>query len=243
MGNMDDASKLAIADCYLQDCAATWMMSLEDAGNKPETALALQEAMIKGFVPPEEQARAETRLMKLKLAKSVDAYMSLFRDLIEICQTPLSEAYFFFFLSGLSDEHKEEFTNKYPMGAATSMQDVYELEHSIEMAMQWHTKPNRHAYHRSTRTTDGTQTTRRQEKRGTVTRSTSSNNSLSNNSTANRDKDVLSCGPAQTRERTLYRRIARCDDCGAKYTPAHVCEGQQQRGNEGEGSAGTYPNA
>ena len=41
------ASMLALADCYLQERAATWMMGLEDAGKKPGRVLALQDAMIR----------------------------------------------------------------------------------------------------------------------------------------------------------------------------------------------------
>ena len=105
-------------------------MGLEDAWKKPGTVLALQDAMIREFLPPDEQARASTRLMKLKLTKSVDSYISLFCELIEICQTTLSEAYLFF-LSGLSDGYKEELTKKYPTGSPTSMQVVFENARTI----------------------------------------------------------------------------------------------------------------
>ena len=100
--------------------------------------------------------------MKLKLTKSVDSYISLFRELIEICQTPISEVYLFSF-SVLFDGYKEEFTKQFPTGSPPSMQDVFEHARTIEIAMQWDTKPTRYANSQSTKSTEGAQWTRKQE--------------------------------------------------------------------------------
>ena len=130
---------LDLADCYLRDRAATWVMNLEANECKPETVRDLQEAMFKEFLPADEKARAKTRLMKHKLGKSVNWYVSTFRDLVEICRTPSSEAYLFFF-NGLTDEFKEEFAKKYPTGESTCLQDVYEHARTLEISMQWNIK-------------------------------------------------------------------------------------------------------
>lgn len=124
LSNMDEASMLRYAECYLQDRAATWMMGLEEASQLPTTVSEMQSAMIKEFVPPDEKAQAKTRLMKIKMMKSADAYISAFRDLVDVCKTPLSEAYMYFF-NGLPDALKEEFQKKYPTSEPASLQDVY----------------------------------------------------------------------------------------------------------------------
>ncbi len=41
------------------------MMRPEQSNQKPMTAAALQAAMIKEFVPPDEKTRANVKLMKL----------------------------------------------------------------------------------------------------------------------------------------------------------------------------------
>ena len=89
---MTEHDMLAVADCYLQNRAATWMMGLEDGNENPETVSDLRVVIIREFVPPNEQARAKAKLMKLKLLTAVDGYINQFRELVNICRTPLSEA-------------------------------------------------------------------------------------------------------------------------------------------------------
>lgn len=68
------------------------MMSLERDGKKPRTTGELQEAMIREFVPQNEMARAKNRLMNLKQTGTMENYVSTFRDLVKLCDTPLSKA-------------------------------------------------------------------------------------------------------------------------------------------------------
>lgn len=130
---------IELADCYLQDRAAIWMMGLERDGKKPRTTEELQEAMIREIVSQNELARAKTRLMKLKQTGTMENYISTFRDLVELCETPLSEAYLFFF-NRLNDSFKEEFTKLYPTGEPKDFPEVFEHARTLDLARQWTTK-------------------------------------------------------------------------------------------------------
>ena len=220
---------LNLADCYLRDRAATWMMNLEATECKPKKVSDLQEAMSKEFVPADEKARAKTKLMKHKLIRSVESYVSTFRDLVEICRTPRSEAYLFFF-TGLSDELKEEFTKKHPTGEPASLQEVYEHARTLEMAMQWNRKSTKHGTDRSNKSGNGLAPSKKgYKKEGT-----------SKTKTKIRDKDAPYWGPFGDGERNVYRKNARCYDCGGKYTPSHTCS--EKPGNGTATDAHDSPN-
>ena len=45
---------LELADCYLTDRAAMWLMNLEQLNTKPASMADLQTAMIDEFVQPDE---------------------------------------------------------------------------------------------------------------------------------------------------------------------------------------------
>ena len=185
IATMTEPDMLALADCYLQDRAATWILGLEHANKKPKTVSDLQVALIREFVPPDEQARAKAKLMKLKLLKTVDGYINQLRELVDICQTPLSEAYLFFF-SGLPDDFKEEFTKKYPTGMADNLQDVYKHARTIEMASQWNIVSAKRKKAHSSRSNDGNSTNTGNEKRDRPT---------PKRSERHLDKEALSWGP------------------------------------------------
>lgn len=221
MNKMSEASMVAFADCYLQDRAARWMMRLEDSNEKPSSMSELQDAMIKEFIPPDEKARAKKKLMTLKLLKTVEQYILSFRDLVDICGTPLSESYLFFF-TGLPDEYKQEFTKKYPTAEPPDMLEVYEHARTLEMAQQWNSKRPGRASDKPSKA-DDKKGSRRQGKRDSPAET-------KNDRT--KDKDSLLWGPAEPHERTLYRRSARCYDCGARYSPDHSCD-DKEKGKKG----------
>ena len=72
VANMSETDMLALADCYLQDKAATRMMSLQARGEKHRSLEKLQKALIDEFVPADEKARAKAKLMRLKLSGGVE---------------------------------------------------------------------------------------------------------------------------------------------------------------------------
>ncbi len=109
LSNVDDDKLAELAECHFQDKAAAWIMRLEQSSTKPTTLADLQAAMISEFVPADEKARAKVRLMNLRISKSLEAHLSIFQDLVEICGTPLSEAYLFSYMS-LPGNFKQEFT-------------------------------------------------------------------------------------------------------------------------------------
>ena len=211
-GKMTEASMLDLADCYLRDRAATWVMNLEANDCKLETVRDLQLAMFKEFLPAGEKVRAKTRLMEHKLGKSVDWYVSTFRDLVEICRTTSSEAYLFFF-NGLTDAFKEEFAKKYPTGEPTCLQDVYEHARTLEIAMQWNSKSTKRGTDRSGKTDKDRLSSKKYDRKDDTAKS----------KTKNKDKDALYWGPVGDGKRTVYRKNARCYDCGGNYTPSHTC--------------------
>ena len=48
---MSEQDMLALADCYLNDAAAKWMMHLESSDSKPTSLTSLQSKMMAEFVP------------------------------------------------------------------------------------------------------------------------------------------------------------------------------------------------
>ncbi len=105
--NLTEEKLVELAECHLQDKAAAWIMRLEQNDAKPTTIDDLQTMMISEFVPHDERARAKARLMNMELKTSIETHIEKFQDLIEICATPISEAYIYFFMS-LPAVYKEE---------------------------------------------------------------------------------------------------------------------------------------
>lgn len=70
--NYSEAKMVALAECHLQDRAASWMLGLERENQKPETLEELRQEMIREFVPTNERAAARVRLMDIKLKDSKD---------------------------------------------------------------------------------------------------------------------------------------------------------------------------
>ncbi len=194
LSNMNDAKLLAMAECHLQDKAAAWIMRCERAGTKPTTVAELQAAMIKEFVPADEKARAKMDLMNIEMKASMDAHIAKFQELVEICSTPLSEAYLFFFMS-LQPNYKQEFTKKYPTGEPESMQEVYEHARTLELSMKW-TKSNKESIDKNAL-------------------GKKKKESLGDPSTKKPKKDEDLCwGPAKRHEIGLYKKKDRCMKCG-----------------------------
>ena len=205
IANMSEADMLALADCYLQDKAATWKMSLEARGEKPRSLEKLQQALIEEFVPADEKARANAKLMRLKLSGGVEKYIDTFRNLVEITGTSLSVSYLFFF-NGLNDSFKEELTRKFPTGEPEDMSKVFEAVRTHELASQW-----------STARTSGQGKTKSPEPKRSKEKSLQQ--------TCNeRDHKAECWGPAGQGERKYYRKNSRCFYCGKKWTPNHNCD-------------------
>ncbi len=109
LSNMPEERMLELDECYLQDKAAAWMMRLEKTNKKLTTITELQECMISEFVPSYEVTRAKHALVKIKYKSNIENHISRFQDYVEICSTPLSEEYLFFFLS-LPPKYREKYT-------------------------------------------------------------------------------------------------------------------------------------
>lgn len=100
------------------------------------------------------------------------------------------------------------------------------------MAMQWNPKHSQRASDKLKRgSNDGSSSGKhnRQEKHSR------------NEKSRQKDRDALFWGPAEQGERNLYRRSARCYDCGAKYNPSHTCSENDKKGSTRQGSTDDNP--
>ncbi|PXF44159.1 hypothetical protein BWQ96_06086 [Gracilariopsis chorda] len=68
--NYSEHNMLDLAECYLQDRAASWMMRLENENRKPTSLEELQKTMVDEFVPANEKASAPVKLMDLRMKDS-----------------------------------------------------------------------------------------------------------------------------------------------------------------------------
>lgn len=214
-----DQKMVELADCYLQDRAAVWMMGLERNNQKPRTVDELQTAMLREFVPQNERARAKARLMKIKQSSTMDSYISSFRDLVELCETPLSEAYLFFF-NGLTDRFKEEFCKKYPTGEPNDLQEVYDHARVLDLAKQW---------------SSGNMDTRPKDRRPDIKGVKKDINlkKARGEKTMMPEKDPKDpiWGPSDSKQRNHYRKHNRCFECGAAWEPGHRCSIEESNQN------------
>lgn len=197
--NLTEEKLVELAECHLQDKAAAWIMRLEQNDAKPTTIDDLQTMMISEFVPHDERARAKVRLMNMELKTSIETHIEKFQDLIEICATPISEAYIYFFMS-LPAVYKEEFTKRFPDQPA-NIQEAYNHARTLSRAKQW-TKANSLS------------------KSGKWDGPTGSNPK-----SGKKDNTKISWGPAKKGEGKLYRSQDRCCKCGVKgwSDPSHPC--------------------
>lgn len=104
---------LALAECCLQDKAATCITRLEHNSVTPNTLEEPRTAMSQEFVPSNEIAEARIKLMEIKRNEYVKLqdFISKFEDLIMLCGTPPNEAYIYFFNS-LPRTMKGKFTGE-----------------------------------------------------------------------------------------------------------------------------------
>lgn len=121
--NNDEGKLLMLAECHLQDRASTWITRLEARDQKPSTFDELQAAMLKEFVPSNEKARAQLKLMTFKMRGTIDKHIEEFVDLIEICDTPTREAYAFFFMS-VPQYLKGKLSEEFPESDPADISDV-----------------------------------------------------------------------------------------------------------------------
>lgn len=211
--NNDEGKLLMLAECHLQDRASTWITRLEARDQKPSTFDELQAAMLKEFVPSNEKARAQLKLMTFKMRGTIDKHIEEFVDLIEICDTPTREAYAFFFMS-VPQYLKGKLSEEFPESDPADISDVYKCARKHEIAEKW---------------ASGKQESNKQSSPNTNTEKNeklrSSRPGNSGKPNTGKDHNAESWGPAQKGEGRLYRDNDRCCKCGKKpwSDPNHPC--------------------
>lgn len=114
LSNNNDESKLVqLAECHLQDRASTWINRFEERSDKPQPLQQLQNAMMRQFVPSNEEAKAQPNLLPFTLRVTLDKHVNDFIEPMEICETPKREARAFLFMSA-SQYLKGELTKGVP---------------------------------------------------------------------------------------------------------------------------------
>jgi len=209
----DEAKLLQLAECHLQERASNWITRLEDKDEKPSNLKELQEAMLKEFVPSNEKARAQLKLMTFKMRGTIDKHIEEFMELIETCSTPTREAYEFFFMS-VSQYLKGKLSEEFPESDPSDMRDVYRCARKHEIAEKWasgkqeNTKP-----HNNGSSSDN--------------KVKADKNRVNNKDKSRTQKDLKAeCwGPALKGEGRMYREDDRCCKCGKKpwSDPTHPC--------------------
>ncbi len=58
------------------------------------------------------------------------------QELVELCETPLSESYSFLFNS-LPTKYEEELTKKFPTSAPDDILTVYDIVRTIDLSHHW----------------------------------------------------------------------------------------------------------
>ncbi len=223
---------LQLAECYLQDKAAKWIMRLERHQKKPVTVEELETALIKEFVPPNEVALAKVALMEFKKSESIDKHIMRFQELVELCDTPLSEAYTFFFKS-LPTHFKEELTKKYPTSEPDSMLTVYENVRTLDLSRRWADKDEEQKSSTKGESSAGKRDSSQGGKYGKYDKGNGGRGSKAGHHGSSKSDTTLSWGPVKPGEHTKYRAADRCMKCGEKgwSDTAHPCrkEWEQKR--------------
>ena len=204
LSNMSDQEMLNLAECHLQDNAATWMMDLEEEGKKPESLDELEKMMLAEFVPSDERARARMKLMSLQQKKSIESHITTFQELVAVCKMPISETYLFFFLS-LNGKFKEECTKQFPTGEPKSMKEVYNFARTIDRSIQWNPSEVK----------DGKGKDPKPNVKKVVHKESGS--------PPKKEDSTVSWGPAKKGERNLYRSKDRCFVCGCTGYKTKTC--------------------
>lgn len=221
--NYSESNMLDLAECYLQDRAASWMMRLENENRKPESLEDLQKAMMDEFVPANEKAAARVKLMDLRMKDSncLEDHITRFEDLISICGTANNEAYIYFFNS-LPKTFKAKFAERFPTSqpmdrfGAPSIQPAYDYARTLELSLQLagdkeqnypnksHGKKKTNAKYENQHSDPGKQ---------------------NKDNKAAKDLDAVSWGSAKRGEHGQYRQHDRCFKCGEKgwSDPEHGC--------------------
>lgn len=222
LSNSDDDSKfLQLAECHLQDRASTWLTRLEARDEKPTTLDALQTAMLREFVPSNEKAKAQLKLMTFKMKSSIDKHIDDFTDLVEICETPTREAYSFFFMS-VPQYLKGKLAEEFPESDPSQMRDVYKCARKHEIAEKWATG-KQDGHEKSDRAPSNADKTPKSTRAAPY--GTNNSKGASSKTTSAKDPEALTWGPAQKGEGRLYRTHDRCCKCGKKpwSDPNHAC--------------------
>lgn len=229
MYKYSDSEMVELAECHFQGRAAAWITKLEASGKKPGKMSELRAAMLRQFVPTDEQARARNRLMDLQMKPrtTLESHINTFEDLMEICETPLNESYGYFFRS-LPGYFKEELHKKFPAGVPpqedTNLERVFEVVRTLDVARAWNAQSSKSTNeHNSFKGQHGDHkdknwnatSDKKKEKRPT------------------KDDSLASWGPAQNGERNMYRQTGRCMKCGKKgwNDPDHPCRKTKDGGD------------
>lgn len=233
LNHYSDEQMLAFAECYLQDRAAFWIMRLEREGNKPTSLDALKKAMIEEFVPANEKAKARVRLMDIKVSQSDDLedHIAKFEDLITLCDTPVNEAYVYFFNS-LPSTYKAKFAEKFPTSqpissiGEPSIHVAYEYARTLDLSYKLSTAKNEDSGRKQD--TSGYRD-KRQEREKDSQRSKGKRNEKYKKEW--KDDSTVCWGPAQQGEGGIYRKYDRCCVCGLKgwSEPSHPCRKDNKR--------------
>lgn len=211
---------VALAECHLQDRAASRMLRLEREKQKPESLQELKREMIHEFVPTNEKASARVQLMDIKLKDSSDLneHEAVFEDLVSLCGTPTNEAYIYFFNS-LPKTYKGKFAERFPDSqplhrtGRPSIQVAYYYARTLELSMKLSGESQRSSHEENKRHEQ------KKNKRG------SKNGESKDSRPAWKNDNTVTWGPAKKGENTLYRKHDRCFTCGEKgwSDPNHPC--------------------
>lgn len=117
--NISEAQEVYIAVCLLRDHADLWYARATNDHYLFSNLSALQEAMLSEFVPSSERAM-RVALIQLRLSVSLESHMEGFRELVDVCQTPDSEAFKFLQLL-LPILFRKKLSERFPDGSPSSI--------------------------------------------------------------------------------------------------------------------------
>jgi len=89
--------------------------------------------MTREFLPNNEPSRAHLNLLTLNMRDALDKHVEEFTDLIETCDTPTKEAYYFLLMS-LPQYLKGKIAEEFPESDPATMKDVYKCARKHEIA-------------------------------------------------------------------------------------------------------------
>lgn len=200
LSNNDEEDKLIqLATCHLHDRASTWITRIEANGDFPETLEELKNEMMKEFVPSNEKAKAQLKLLTFKMRSSLDNHIEDFRELVEICNTPIREAYAFFFMS-LPQYLKGKMAEEFPESDPCNMYEVFKCARKYEIAEKW---------------ASGSQNTKKENnKQGPEKEAVHKDSNAMKGDRRVLKDEAESWGPAQKGEGRFFIKKDRCCKCG-----------------------------